>query len=234
MSVFHWKAKYICVSHSFVSDSLQAHGLQPARLFCPWSSPGKNTEVGCHFLFQGIFRIQGLNPGLSQLQADSLPSVVQSLSQAQLFVTPWTIARQTSLSFTISWSLLKLMSIESVMPSNHFVLCRPHLLLPSIFPSIRVFSNELALHIRRPKYWSFSISPSNDYSGLIFFQTDWFDELLAVQGTFKRLLQHHSSKASTLLRSAFFIVQLSHPYTTTGKTIALTMWTFVGKVMSAF
>ena len=203
MSVFHWKAKYICVSHSFVSDSLQAHGLQPARLFCPWSSPGKNTEVGCHFLFQGIFRIQGLNPGLSQLQADSLPSVVQSLSQAQLFVTPWTIARQTSLSFTISWSLLKLMSIESVMPSNHFVLCRPLLLLPLIFPSIRVFSNELALHIRWPKYWrfSFNISPSNEYSGLISFRMDWFG-LHAVQWTLKSLLQHHSYKASSFQHSA--------------------------------
>ena len=158
MSVFHWKAKYICVSHSFVSDSLQAHGLQPARLFCPWSSPGKNTEVGCHFLFQGIFRIQGLNPGLSQLQADSLPSVVQSLSHVQLFVTPWTAACQSSLSFNISWSLIKLMSIEAVMPSNCFILRCPPLLLPSIFPSIRFFSNEPALLIRWPEYWSSSFS----------------------------------------------------------------------------
>ena len=125
------------------------------------------------------------------------------------------------------------MSIESVMPSNHLILCHPLLLPPSIFPSIRVFSNESALRIRKLKYWSFSfnISPSNEYSGLISFRMDWLD-LLAVQGTLKRLLQHHSSKASILLCSAFFIVQLSHPYMTTGKTIALTRWTFVGKVMS--
>ena len=125
------------------------------------------------------------------------------------------------------------MSIESVMPSNHLILCRPLLLLPLIFPSIRVFSNEPALHIRWPKYWSFSfnISPSNEYPGLISFRMDWLD-LLAVQGTLKSLLQHHSSKAPLLLCSALFIVQLSHPYMTTGKTIALTRWTFVGKVMS--
>ena len=125
------------------------------------------------------------------------------------------------------------MCIESKMPSNHFILCHPLLLLPSIFPSIRVFSNESALHIRWPKYWSFifSISPSNEYSGLIAFMMDWFD-LLAVQGTLKTLLQHHSSKASILQHSAFFVVQLSHPYMTTGKTIALTRWIFVGKVMS--
>ena len=137
------------------------------------------------------------------------------------------------LSITNSQSLLKLMSIESVMPSNHFIHCRPLLLLPSVFPSIRVFSNESDLLIRWPKYWSFSfnISPSNDYSGLISFRMDWLDHL-AVQGTLKRLLQHHSSKASILRCSAFFIVQLSHPHVTTGKTIALTRWTFVGKVMS--
>ena len=124
-------------------------------------------------------------------------------------------------------------SIESVMPSNHLILCYPHLLPPSIFPSIRVFSNESVLHIRWPKYWSFSfsISPPNEYSGLISFKIDWLD-LLAIQGTVKSLLQHHSSKASILWHSAFFIVQLSHPYLTTGKTIALTRWTFVGKVMS--
>ena len=129
--------------------------------------------------------------------------------------------------------LLELMSIESVMPSNHLILCCPLLLLPSIFPSIRVISNESALRIRWPKYWSFSfnISPSNEYSGLISFRKDWLD-LLAVQGTLKSLLQHHSSKASILWRSAFFIAQLSNPYMTTGKTIALTRWTFVGKVMS--
>ena len=146
--------------------------------------------------------------------------------------TPGTAARQASLSFTISWSLLKLMSIESVMPSNHLVLCHPLLLLPSIFPRIRVFSNESALCIRLPKYWSFSfsISPSNEYSGLISFRMDWMD-LLAVQGTLKSLLQQHSSKASILRGLAFFIVQLSHPYVTTGKTIALTRQTLVSKVM---
>ena len=132
-----------------------------------------------------------------------------------------------------SQSLPKLMSIDSVMPSNHLILCHPLLILPSIFPSIRVFANESALHIRWPKYWHFrfSTSPSNEYSGLIFFRIDWLD-LLAVQGTLKSLLQHHSSKASILWCSAFFIVQLSHQYMTTGKTIALTIWTFVGKVVS--
>ena len=147
--------------------------------------------------------------------------------------TPWTAACQVSLSITNSWSFLKLMSIELVMPCNHLILCRPLLLPPSIFPSIRVFSNESALHIRWPKYWSFSfnISPSNAYSGRISFRMDWLD-ILAVQGTLKSLLQNHSSKASILRHSAFFIVQLSHPYMTTGKTIALTKRTFVGKVMS--
>ena len=147
-------------------------------------------------------------------------SSVQSLSRVRLFVTPWTTAHQASLSITNSWSLLKLMSIESVMPSNHLILCRPLLLPPSIFLSIRVFSDESVLHIRWPKYWSFSfsISPSNEYSGLISFRVDWLD-LLTVQGTLKSLLQHHSSKASILRRSAFFIVQLSNPYMTTGKTI---------------
>ena len=142
-------------------------------------------------------------------------------------VTPWTAACQVSLSITNSQSLLKLMSIESVMPSKHLILCCPLLLPPSIFPSIRIFSNESILHIRWPKYWSFSfnISPSNEYSGLISFRSDWLD-LLAVQGTLKSLLQHHSSKASILWRSGFFTVQLSHPYMTTGKTIALTRRTF--------
>ena len=138
---------------------------------------------------------------------------------------------QASLSITNSQSSPKLMSIESVMPSNHLILCRPLLLLPAIFLSIRVFSDESALHTRWPKYWSFSISPSNENSGLISFRMDWLD-LLAVQRTLKSLLQHHSSKASILRRSALFTVQLSHPYVTTGKTIALTRWTFVGKVMS--
>ena len=158
-------------------------------------------------------------------------SSVQLLNHVWLFVTPWTAARQASLSITNSQSLLKLMSIELVMPSNHHNLCRPLLFLPSIFPSIRVFPNESALHIRWPKYWSFNISPSNEYPGLISFRMDWLD-LLAVQGTLKSLLQHQSSKASILWHSAFFIVQLSHPYMTTGKTIALTTRTFVDKVMS--
>ena len=139
-------------------------------------------------------------------------------------MTPWTAAHQASLSITNSQSLLRLMSIESLMPSNHLILCHPLLLLPSVFPSIRVFSKELVLHMRRPKYWSFSfsISPSSDYSGLITFKIDWLD-LLAVQGTLKSLLQNHSSKALIFQHSAFFIVQLSHPYMTTGKTIALTI-----------
>ena len=144
--------------------------------------------------------------------------VVQSLSHVQLFATPWTAAPQDSLSITNSQSLLKLMSIVSVMPPNHLILCHPLLLLPSIFPSVRVFSDESALHIRWPKYWSFSfnISSSNEYSGMISFRMDWLD-LLAVQGTLKSLLQHHSSKASILQQSAFFMVQLSHPYMTTGE-----------------
>ena len=151
----------------------------------------------------------------------------------RLFATPWTAPHQASLSITNSPSLLKLMSIKSVMPSNHLTLYRSLLPPPSIFPSIRVFPNESVLRIDGPKYWSFifSISPSNEYSGLIFFRIDWLD-LLAVQRTLKNLLQHHSSKSSILRRSAFFIVQLSHPYLTTGKTIALTRWSFADKVMS--
>ena len=157
-------------------------------------------------------------------------SSVQSLSRVQLFATTCTAARQASLSITNSRSLLKLTSIELVMPSIHLILGRPLLLLPSIFPSISVFSNESVLCIRWPKYWSFSfsISPSNEYSGLISFRMNWLD-LLAIQGTLKCLLQDHSSKASILRRSAFFIVQLSHPHMTTGKTIALNRWTFVAK-----
>ena len=154
----------------------------------------------------------------------SLVHSVQSLRHIQIFETPWSAAHQASLPITNSQSLLKLMSIESVMPSNHLILCRPLLLPPSIFPSIRVFSNESVLCIRWPKYrsFSFSISPSSEYSGLTSFKIDWFD-LLAVQGTLKSLLQHHNSKVSILQCSAFFIVQLSHPYMTTGKTIALTI-----------
>ena len=159
---------------------------------------------------------------------------VQSLSRVRLSATPWTAAHQTSLSITSSWDLLKLLSIESVVPSHHLVLCCPLFLPPSILPSIRVFSSESVLHIRWPNYWSFSfsISPSSEYSGLISFRIDWLD--LAVQKSLKSLLQHHSSKASILQHSAFFIVQLSHSYMTTGKTIALPRWTFIGKVMFLF
>ena len=155
------------------------------------------------------------------------------LSHVQLFVTPWTAACQASLSITNTQSLLKLMSIELMMPSNHLILCHPLLLPSSVFPRIGGFSNVSVLHIRWPKYWSFSfsISPSNEYSGLVSFRMDWL-YILTVHGTLKTLLQHHSSKASVLRHSAFFIVQLSHPHMTTGKTIALTRRTFVGKVMS--
>ena len=160
-------------------------------------------------------------------------SSVQSLSCVRLFVTPWMAACQASLSITNSRSSPKLISIESVMPSSHLILCRPLLLLPPIPPSIRVFSNESTLRMKWPKYWSFSFSiiPSKEYPELISFSMDWLT-LLSVQGTLKSLLQHHSSKASILQCSAFFTVQLSHPYMTTGKTIALTRWTFVGNVMS--
>ena len=187
-----------------------------------------------------IFRILQKNDDLSSVQL--LPDnykvfftsvSVQSLSCVWLFVAPWNTACQASLSIINSWSLLKLMSIESVMPSNHLILCQTLLLLPSTFLSIRVFSNESALRIRWPKYWSFSfnISPSNEHPGLISFRMDLLD-LLAVQGTLKSLLQHHSSKAPILQCTAFLVVQLSHPYMTTGKTIALTIQSFVGKVTS--
>ena len=172
--------------------------------------------------------------GLQFHKEISLPSSVQfSYSVVSDSATPWTAARQASLSITNSWSLLKLMPVEPVMPSNHLILCHSLLLPPSIFPSIRVFSNESTLHMRWPNYWSFSfsISPSNEHPRPISFRMDWLD-LLAVQGTLKSLLQHHSSKASIVQRSTLLIVQLSHPYMTTGKTTALTRWTFVGKVMS--
>ena len=160
-------------------------------------------------------------------------SSVQSLSHVRLFVTPWIAARQTSLSITNSWSLPKPRSIELVMPSSHLILCCPLLFLPPVPSSIRVFSNESTLPMRWPKYWSFSfsISPSSEHPGLISFRMNWLD-LLAVQGTLKSLLQHHSSKASIFQHSAFFTVQLSHPHMTTGKTITLTRWTFVDKVIS--
>ena len=160
-------------------------------------------------------------------------SSVQLLNRVRLFVTPWTAARQASLSITDSWNLLKLTSTESVMPSNHLILCCSHLLLPLISPSIRAFSCESLLHIRWPEYWSFgfSISPSDEYSVLISLRMDWLN-FLVVQRTLRSLLQHHSSKASVLQPSTFFMVQLSHPYMTTGKTIALTRQTFLGKVIS--
>ena len=162
-------------SCSVMSDSLQPHELEPPRLICPWNFPGKNTGVGCHALLQGIFPTPGSNPCLLCWQADSLPfSSVQSFSHVQLLVTPWITARQASLSITNSWSLLKLMSIVSEMPSSHLILCCPLLLLPPIPPSITVFSNELTLRMRWPKYWSFSfsISPSNEHPGLISFRMD--------------------------------------------------------------
>ena len=183
------------------------------------------------------FTVLSQLPVLSLCFSTDIPSFqfssVQSLSRVQLFVTPWIAAHQASLSITNSRSLPKLMSIESVVPSNHLILCPPLLLLPSTFPSIRVFSSESALRIRWPKYWSFSfsISPSNEHPGLISFRMGWLD-LLAGQGTLKGLLQHHSSKTSILQHSAFFTVQLSHPYMTTGKTIALSRQIFVDKVMS--
>ena len=177
-----------------------------------------------------------LDSGVSKFLLSFLQfSSVQSLSRIWLSATPWAAARQASLSNTNSRSPPKPMAIKLMMPSNHLILCHPLLLLPSIFPSIRVFSNESSLCIRWPEYWSFSfnIRPSKEHPGLISFRMDWLD-LLAVQGTLKSLLQHHSSKASVLRRWAFFIVQLSHPYMTTGKTIALTRGTFFGNVMSCF
>ena len=191
-----------------------------------------------HLLSDSILEVlfQNEKNFLKLPQAHSVQfSSVQSLSHVRLFATPWIAARQASLSITNFRSSLRLTPIEAVMPSSHLILWCPLLLLPPIPPSIRVFSNESTLRMRWSKYWSFSfsISPSNEYPGLISFRMDWLD-LLAVQGTLKSLLQHHSSKASIHQRLAFFIVQLSHPYTTTGKTIALTRWIFVGKVMSLF
>ena len=193
----------------------------------PWTEkPGRLQSMGSH-------RVGHDWSDLAAAAAATCLNSVQSLSRVQLFATPWIAALQAFLSITNSLSLLKLMSIKSVMPSRHLILCRPLLLLPPIPPSFRVFSNESTLHMRWPKYWSFSfsVSPSNEHPGLISFKMDWLD-LLAVQGTLKSLLQLHSWKASILRHSAFFTVQLSHPYMTTGKTIALTKWTFVGKVMS--
>ena len=174
----------------------------------------------------GVQKVKGQSLMVSDLPLSS----VQSLSHVRLFATPWTAARQASLSIINSWSPPKCLSIKLVMPCNHLILRLPLLLMPSIFPNIMVFSNESALHIRWPKYWSFSlnISPSKEHPGLMSFRMDWLD-LLAVQGIFKSLLQHHSSKASILWCSAFLTVELSHPYMTTGKTIALTRWAFLAK-----
>ena len=188
------------------------------------------------FFFSGVLtsftQLKGLEKAFSQGACSDKFKFSRVTQSCLTLCDPHPAARQASLSITNSWSLLKLMSNESVMPSNHLILCHP-LLPPSIFPSIRVFSNELVLHIRWPKDWSFSfsISPSNEYSGLMSFRVDWLD-LLAVQGTLKSLLQHHSSKAPIFWHSALFIVQLSHPYMTTAKTTALTRWTFVGKLVS--
>ena len=184
---------------------------------------------GLPFLSPGDAPDPGINPGTPSLQAVQFSSV-QSLSRVRLFVNPWTEACQASLSITNSWSLLMLMSIESVMPSNHLILCCSLLLPPSIFPSMKVFSNKSVLCIRWPKYWSFSfsISPSNEYSGLISYRMDWLD-LLAVQGTLESLLQHHSSKETILQCSSFFVVQLSHLHMTTGKTITLTSGPLLAK-----
>ena len=175
----------------------------------------------------------GKQPVKEKLSHHIAFSSVQLLSPVRLFATPWTAIHQAFLSITNFWSPPKPISIESVIPSNHLILCHPLLLLPSIFPSVRVFSNESALRMRWPKYWSFSfsVSPSNEHPGLISFRMDWLD-LVAVQGTLKSFLQHHRSKASILLCSAFFIAQLSHPYVTIGKTIALTRWIVLDKVMS--
>ena len=201
----------------------QSHSLYLSRLvICIWC-----RHIASHRKFFYLYYMVSLWVCLG------LFSSVQSLSQVRLFTTPWTTAWQASLSITNSWSSPRLMSIELVMPSSYLIVCRPLLLLPSIFPNIRVFSNESALHIRWPKYWSFSfhISPSNEHPGLISFRMDLLD-LFAVQETLKSLLQHHSSKASILWCSGFFPVQHSHPYMTTGKTIALIRWTFVDKVTS--
>ena len=198
-----------CWISSVLSYSLQSYALWPTRLLCPWDFLGRNTRVGCTPSSRGSSRPRDQTHVSLHLLHHQFSSV-QSLSRVWLFATPWTAAHQASLSNTSSQSLPNLMSIESVMPSNHLILCHPLLLLPSIFPSIRVFSNESALWFRWPKYWSFSfsVSPSNEHPGLISFRMDWLD-LLAVRGALKSLFQHHSSKASVLRHSAFFIVQLS-------------------------
>ena len=239
-----WKKVRVSFSHSFMSDSFRLPGLWPVRLLYGWDFRARTLEWVLISSSRGPPDpgIKPASPAMAGGRFTTEPpgkprnthqfSSVQSLSHVRLFAIPWTAAHQASLSITNSGSLLKLMSIESVMPSNCHPVCCP-LLLPSIFPNIRVFSNESALHIRCPNYWSFSfsISPSNEYSGLISFRMNWFD-LLAVQGTLKSRLQCRSSKASILQHSAFSRVQLSHPYMTTGKIMALTRWTFVDKVIS--
>jgi len=196
-------------------------------------SPYGSLASSCCTVWPVTRKSKSWRLGEGQSHALSHFSLVQSLSHVQLFGTPWIATRQASLSITNSPSSPKFMSIKSVMPSSHLILCRPLFFLPPTPPSIRVFSNESTLCMRWPKYWSFSFSiiPSKEHTGLISFRMDWMD-LLAVQGTLRSLLQHHSSKASILWLSAFFTVQLSHPYMTTGKTVALTRWTFVGKVVS--
>ena len=214
---------------AYISPSASAYGAvsHTTTLSHKYLTLDKHPKLNSEFPFKPrhlpLFSIS-VNLGVTVGNLSSF----QLLSRFRLFVTLWTAACQASLS--ISQSFLKLMSIKSVLPSNHLILCCP-LLAPSVFPSIRLFSNESVLHVRWPKYWSFSINPSNEYSRLVSFRMDWLD-LLAVQGTLKSLLQQHSSKASILWCSAFFTVQLSHPYMTTGKTIALTRQTFVGKEMS--
>ena len=202
------------------------------RILYHWAT----TEAPIYLPLCNLLALEGTGVPLSWYMSPLyIVAVVQSPSCVRLFVTPWTAACQASLSFTISWSLPKFMSTTLVMPSSHLILWHPLLLLPSIFPSIRDFSNESAVCIRWPKYWSFnfSISPSNEYSGLISHKIDWFD-LIAIQRTLRSLLQHHSSKASILQCSAFFMVQLSQPHVNTAKTTALTMRTSVGRVMSVF
>ena len=221
---------YMCPNLAFIWLCKEWNGLQEILISDVFKGEYKFIIINAQIFLMA--KSPAKNMTFSQCEWAYISSV-QSLSHVWLFVTPWIAARQASLSITNSQSLLKHMSIKSVMPSSHLTLCCPLLLLPPIPPSIRVFSNESTLHMRWPKYWSFSfsISPCNEHPGLISFRMDWLD-LFAVQGTLKSLLQHHSSKASILRCSAFFRVQLSHPYMTTGKTIALTRWTFVGKVMS--
>ena len=208
--------------------SVQSYGFSSSHVWM-WKLDHKESWAPKNWCFQIVVLEKTLKSSLDFKEIKS----IHSISHVRLFATPWTAAHQAALFITNSQSLFKLVSIKSVVPSNHLILCHPLLLPPSIFSSIKVFSDESVLHIRWPKYWSFSfsISPSNEYSGLISLRRDWFD-ILAVQGTLKSLLQHHNLKTSVLWHSAFFRVQLSYLYMTTGKTIALTRWSFVGKVMS--